>query len=110
MAWRSITMEEFIEIRAEEAAEIAAAKAAAEAAEKATKETTERVTKEVTRSVTEEVTKEVTEEVTKEAIRILIADNLEEGKSKEQIIEKLKRYYALTEEESAACIDEIGTA
>jgi hypothetical protein len=126
MAWRSITMEEFIEIRAEEAAEIAAAKAAAEAAEKATKETTERVTKEVTKSVTEEVTKEVTKEVTrsvteevteevtkevtKEAIRILIADNLEEGKSKEQIIEKLKRYYALTEEESAAHIDEIGTA
>ncbi|MCI5688784.1 MAG: hypothetical protein MR303_09925 [Emergencia sp.] len=91
MAWQSITMEEFIEIRAEEAAEIAA--------EKATAETTERVTR--------EVTEEVTLEVTRKAIRILIADNLEEGKTEAQIIEKLKRHYDLSKDEAAIYIEEM---
>ena len=91
MAWQSITMEEFIEIRAEEAAEIAA--------EKATAETTERVTR--------EVTEEVTLEVTRKAIQILIADNLEEGKTEAQIIEKLKRHYDLSKDEAAIYIEEM---
>ena len=64
MAWQSITMEEFIEIRAEEAAEIAA--------EKATAETTERVTREVTEEVTKEVTKKTLERTTLSNIQSLM--------------------------------------
>lgn len=44
----------------------------------------------------------------REGIRALIIDNLEEGNSRERIVEKLMRRFSLTEEEASAYVEQYG--
>ena len=71
-----------------------------EITEKVTSEITEKVTSEITEKVTSEVTEKVTNRVVEQGIQAVIQDYLEEQAPKERIINKLQKFFALTEEKS----------
>ncbi|MCI9421600.1 MAG: hypothetical protein HFG81_02650 [Dorea sp.] len=71
-----------------------------EVTEKVMNEITEKVTNEVTEKVTNEVTEMVTNRVVEQGIQAVIQDNLEEQVPKERIVNKLQKFFALTEEKS----------
>ena len=60
----------------------------------------EEVTNEITEKVTSEVTEKVTNRVVEQGIQAVIQDYLEEQAPKERIINKLQKFFALTEEKS----------
>ena len=71
-----------------------------EVREEITEKVKEEVREEVTEKVKEEVREEVTEKVKEEVLQILVKDNIAEGKTKEQIIDKLTRLFSMSREEA----------